>query len=124
MSDKERRRSRERRTLKIMVGISCRGVHGERKGLCEECNRLLDYALKRLERCPYGNEKPACSHCPVHCYKDDMRTRIREVMRYAGPRMLVRHPVLALMHMLDAERNPPTEMPSGNNRPVRTAGPR
>ena len=33
-----------------------------------------------------------------------MRTRIKEVMRYAGPRMLFRHPVLALLHHWDSLR--------------------
>lgn len=37
--------------------------------------------------------------CPVHCYKRDMRERMRQVMRYAGPRMLWVHPVAALRHV-------------------------
>ena len=28
----------------------------------------------------------------------------REVMRYAGPRMMTRHPYLALMHLVDGRR--------------------
>ena len=33
-----------------------------------------------------------------------MRDRIREVMRFAGPRMLLYHPILGILHMLDGRR--------------------
>jgi hypothetical protein len=36
-----------------------------------------------------------------------MRERIRNVMRYSGPRMVYRHPVLALFHMVDGRRKKP-----------------
>ena len=32
--------------------------------------------------------------------------QVKEVMRYAGRRMLFRRPILALLHMLDARRKP------------------
>ncbi|MDI9444206.1 MAG: nitrous oxide-stimulated promoter family protein [Planctomycetota bacterium] len=35
-----------------------------------------------------------------------MRQRVKEVMQYAGPRMLLRHPVLAVRHLLDNRRKP------------------
>ena len=38
---------------------------------CEECRRFLDYAERRLEKCPYGEAKPTCARCPIHCYKPD-----------------------------------------------------
>jgi hypothetical protein len=84
-----------------MISIYCRGHHGPGRGLCGECGELLDYALCRLERCPFGADKTPCARCPAHCYKPAMRTRIQEVMRYAGPRMLYRHPILALLHQWD-----------------------
>ena len=99
---------RQRRTLEAMIRIYCRGNHGRRPDLCDECRRLGEYALTRLDRCPYGRNKPACSWCPTHCYQPDMRERIREVMRYSGPRMLTRHPILALLHMLDLKKSPPS----------------
>jgi hypothetical protein len=34
-----------------------------------------------------------------------MRERVREVMRYAGPKMLTRHPVLAIGHIIDGRKN-------------------
>jgi hypothetical protein len=97
---------REKRTLQAMVRIYCRAHHATRGSLCEECRTLCDYALGRLDRCPYGAEKTTCARCPTHCYKAAMRERIKVVMRYAGRRMLFRHPVLALFHLLDARRAP------------------
>ena len=69
--------------------------------LCPQCQELLTYAHKRLERCKFGNEKPSCTRCPVHCYKPSMRQQIRQVMRYSGPRMLLHNPVLAIRHLWD-----------------------
>ena len=94
--------------MAAMVRIYCKAHHDERSGrgeLCRECSELLDYARMRLERCPFGAEKPTCAKCSVHCYKPAMRERIRAVMRYAGPRMIPRHPVLALRHLLDGRRS-------------------
>ncbi len=66
-----------------------------------------DGACERLDRCVYGPEKPTCFTCPIHCYRREMRDAIREVMRYAGPRMLKRHPILAIAHVLDGRRPAP-----------------
>lgn len=103
------RMRREARTIEAMVRIYCRGRHNTRgRELCSECDELLAYAGRRLEKCPYQEEKPTCANCPVHCYRPDMRARVREVMRYAGPRMLLRHPALAIMHLLvDGRRAAP-----------------
>ena len=90
----------ERRTVETMIEIFCHGNHGTKEGLCPECRELRDYAAQRLEKCPLKGNKPKCSACPVHCYKPAMRERIRQVMRYAGPRMLYRHPLLAGRHYL------------------------
>ncbi|PKN69431.1 MAG: hypothetical protein CVU54_10420 [Deltaproteobacteria bacterium HGW-Deltaproteobacteria-12] len=83
-----------------MIAIFCTAQHGQREGLCPECRRLLDYVTKRLGKCPLRGNKPRCSKCPVHCYKPEMRERIRAVMKYSGPRMLYRHPVLTGKHYL------------------------
>ncbi|MBC7186055.1 MAG: nitrous oxide-stimulated promoter family protein [Calditrichaeota bacterium] len=98
---------REERTVAVMVRTYCAGVHGSRVGLCAECTELLAYARQRVARCPFGANKPTCAKCVVHCFRKDMRARIRAVMRYAGPRMLFRHPVLAFFHLLDRRRSAP-----------------
>jgi hypothetical protein len=108
------RLGREKGTIGAMIRLYCRGHHEAAEALCEECQRLEDYALGRLDRCPFGAAKPTCARCTIHCYKPAMRARIREVMRYAGPRMLLRHPVLALRHQVDGLR-PAPERP-GNRR--------
>lgn len=69
--------------------------------LCPQCQALLDYAHKRLERCRFGEDKPSCTRCPVHCYKPAMREQIRQVMRYSGPRMLLHNPIMAIRHLWD-----------------------
>ncbi len=102
--------SRERRTVRAMVELWCRGHHGttRRSGLCEDCTPLAAYADARLERCVFGEEKPVCKECPVHCYRPVEKELMRQVMRWAGPRMLRVHPILAIRHLLD-ERKPAPE---------------
>jgi hypothetical protein len=101
--------AREKRTIEAMVHIYCRAHHAAGSSTCADCQALLDYALCRLDRCPYGAEKTTCARCPTHCYKSGMRAQIKVVMRYAGRRMLFRHPILAIFHMLDAWRTPDTD---------------
>jgi len=84
-------------TVGRMVKIFCRGRHGSKGELCPGCVELLAYSTARLRHCPH-EPKPACKDCPTHCYLPAMRARITEVMRYAGPRMFLHHPLLALKH--------------------------
>jgi len=98
---KERRLDRERKTIKAMIAVYCKGNHNSSKTLCGECSMLLDYAFKRIEKCPFRADKPTCAKCTVHCYKPDMRELVRKVMRYSGPRMMLHHPLLALLHLID-----------------------
>lgn len=97
------RLKREHLTMQRMVEIYCRDHHGVAEP-CEDCRGFLDYAEQRLEKCPYGEDKPTCAKCPVHCYKRAQREQAKEIMRYAGPRMTYRHPWLALTHLLDKLR--------------------
>ena len=101
----ESRLARERVTIGKMVGIYCAGHH-EASGdaLCEACQEFLDYAELRLEKCPYGEDKPTCANCPIHCYKPARKAQAKAIMRYAGPRMLIRHPLLAIAHQMDGFR--------------------
>jgi len=105
------RLARELATIRAMVGIYCRDHHGNggtaRGSLCAECRGLMDYATRRLDRCVFGDDKPTCANCKVHCYTATMREQVRVVMRYAGPRMLWRHPCLAIAHVVDGRRQAP-----------------
>jgi hypothetical protein len=107
MSTTSHRIDREQRTIEAMLHIYCRHHHAARGTLCGDCSRLLDYARRRLATCPFQEAKPACSHCEVHCYSNAMRAQVRTVMRFAGPRMLLRHPLLGLWHMRDSRRPSP-----------------
>jgi hypothetical protein len=98
------RKDRERKTIRAMIEIYCRGHHSASGRLCTECKDLLNYAEMRLEKCPFGENKTNCADCSVHCYQPAMRERVKEVMRYSGPRMTYRHPVLALHHFLDGRK--------------------
>lgn len=99
------RLGREFLTMQRMVELHCADMHGTQRGLpCDECSEFLVYVRRRLEKCPYGDDKPTCAKCPIHCYKPAQREMAREIMRYAGPRMPLRHPWLSLMHVLDKLR--------------------
>lgn len=82
-----------------MIRLYCRKKE-KNTILCENCTVLLVYACDRLDRCPFGERKTSCKHCTIHCYKPDMRERMRQVMRFAGPRMLIYYPFLALRHFI------------------------
>ncbi len=101
------RLSRELKTIRAMLRIACRDRHGTAEGLCGECTALADYAAKRLALCPYGPDKPTCVNCRIHCYGPRQREQVRDTMRYAGPRMMLRHPILAIMHVVDGRRPAP-----------------
>lgn len=104
-----RRLQREQRTVLIMIRMYCRRHHLDAThtgGLCTECRALLDYSDSRVAACPFGAQKPACSACTVHCFRPTQREQIRAVMRYAGPRMTLRHPYLAVRHLLDSKHAP------------------
>ena len=90
--------TREKKTIEAMVGMYCADHHVPGGGPCGECAGLLDYARVRLDKCPFGEKKTACAKCAVHCYNPSMRARVKEIMRYAGPRMITKHPILALLH--------------------------
>jgi hypothetical protein len=99
--------AREEKTVAVMIGMYCRAHHAGGRQPCAECAQLLEYALRRIAGCRFGPAKPVCSKCRVHCYAAGPREAIRRVMRFAGPRMLLAHPLLALLHLLDARRSPP-----------------
>jgi hypothetical protein len=107
MNREQRRMARERRTMYAMILMYCQDHHHTDETFCAECDALHTYAMARLDRCPFGGNKPTCANCPIHCYKPDMREKARQVMRYAGPRMLKRHPFLAILHLLDGFRKAP-----------------
>ena len=67
--------------------------------MCDECSVLFEYACDRLDRCPDGDRKGVCKKCIRHCYNREMRVRIKEVMRFSGPRMLWYYPADFVRHL-------------------------
>src|SRR5690348_4336483 len=96
---RDRRLAREWKTATAMIHIYCRDQHGG--ALCRDCKDLSCHVSLRLDHCRFGEEKPTCAKCPVHCYQRDRREQIKQVMRYAGPRMMWEHPWLSLCHLFD-----------------------
>lgn len=98
------KREREKRTVALMIRLYCRKKHGTKKNLCLECEALSQYAMQRSDKCPFMETKTFCSNCRVHCYKPEMREKIREVMRFSGPRMILHHPVMAVRHVIESKK--------------------
>jgi hypothetical protein len=106
------RHMRELETVSLMIRLYCGGNHRKTQTtdgahlhqLCPDCRELMAYAEKKLHTCPQVENKPTCLKCTIHCYDDGHRERIRNVMRYAGPRMLLRHPIMAIRHILDGRK--------------------
>lgn len=102
--DTQTKREREKRMVSQMIALYCRKKHHTRGDLCPQCAALDAYAKMRADKCPFMETKTFCSNCRIHCYKPDMRAKIREVMRFAGPRMILHHPVAAIRHVVETRK--------------------
>lgn len=98
------KREREKTMVSEMIVLYCRKKHGIRDSLCTDCAALNAYARERSDKCPFMETKTFCSNCKVHCYKPEMREKIRAVMRFSGPRMIFHHPVAAVRHVLETKK--------------------
>lgn len=109
MNRVEIKRQQEKKIVALMIRLYCKKKHGTKKEMCADCQALCDYAMLRSDKCPFMETKTFCSNCKVHCYKADMREKVREVMRFSGPRMIFHHPVMAVLHVIESKREK-TEM--------------
>ena len=98
------KREKEKERVSQMISLYCKKKHGGRHGLCRDCAELDDYARARSDRCPFMEIKTFCSNCKVHCYQPAMRGKIRDVMRFSGPRMIFHHPVTAICHVIETKK--------------------
>jgi hypothetical protein len=71
-----------------LQGFDLPALAGHPLRLCPECEKLLAHAFVKRSRCPM-QPKPACKHCPNHCYHPTYRARIQEVMQYSGKRLVL-----------------------------------
>lgn len=98
------KREKEKKMVSQMIALYCKKQHGGKKNLCQQCAELDEYARMRSDKCPFMETKTFCSNCKVHCYKPAMREKIRQVMRYSGPRMIFSHPIAAVSHVIETKK--------------------
>jgi hypothetical protein len=92
---------REKTIVGAMIELYCHKNHSTTGSVCSSCSKLQDYVKIRLMRCVFGNAKPVCKDCTVHCYSSFRREQIIKIMRWSGPRMVIYHPLYALLHFVD-----------------------
>ena len=97
------KQDKEKQVVKTMIILYCKKIH-KCKSLCNECNEVLNYANIRIEHCPFKETKTFCSNCEIHCYKPEMREKIRKIMRFSGPRMILYHPIMAIKHLIQTKK--------------------
>ena len=90
---------REAKLLSAMVLAYCKKNHGS-ESLCDECREFLTYALTRLACCPFGENKPTCLKCKIHCYRAEEKETARQIM-------LLRHPILTAEHLIKNMKEAP-----------------
>lgn len=100
LSDFNNKKSKERKVINTMIRIYCRG-NCKSKDICPNCKELMDYVYMKIDKCPFSDTKIYCNNCKVHCYREDMAVRIKKVMRYSGPRLIIYHPIMAIDHMIE-----------------------
>ena len=107
----------EAHVMRVMVEDFCHYHHGTNgRLLCPKCKEFLDYSLKRLACCPYGENKPVCGDCKIHCYKPAERETARRIMRWSGPRLIFTHPMMAVGHVVDKIVHKAPEKPRNTQR--------
>jgi Nitrous oxide-stimulated promoter len=92
---------KEKTTIELMVNLYCNKKHKTKRyseELCEECSELLEYANKRLSLCKFGENKSSCYKCKIHCYKKDMKEKVKEIMKFSGPRLIIYDPIELIRH--------------------------
>lgn len=101
---KHSQEQKDRKTLEAIGRIYCKAHHDDactpkdEAGLCASCRETIDATLARTVACPYGH-KGNCQDCTLHCQRGEAQARIREIMRYAAPRMTFRHPLMTLNYL-------------------------
>ena len=105
MDKLEEKRQQEKELVTLMIKLYCKKKYRSKTSLCPSCRSLYEYAMLRSSNCPFMETKTFCSGCKVHCYKPEMREKIREVMRFSGLRLIFYHPIVAIRHMLESVKN-------------------
>lgn len=99
----------EKSMLLYMIKLYCKYNHKEyhknynktfgSKNICKECEEVYNYACERTSKCRFISTKTFCSACSSHCYKKDMREKIKKIMIFSGQRMIIFSPIVTLKHV-------------------------
>lgn len=89
----------EQKNIEFMIKLYCKKNH--KVNFCADCEELFEYCKLKMEKCPRKKVKTFCASCPIHCYQNDYREKIKQVMRFSGPRMLIYNPKMAFLHIKD-----------------------
>ena len=100
----DEKREKEQQVVSKIIELYCRKKHKTKGEICPDCQVLKNYAELRISKSPFMETKTFCSNCKVHCYKPQMREKIREVMRFSGPRMIFYHPIMAIVHLIESNK--------------------
>jgi hypothetical protein len=94
--------NRELKTIELMINMYCRDNHNQENAPCAKCQEIYIYSCEKIRNCKLGSKKTTCAKCSIHCFKPGSRDAIRRIMRYSGPKMIFKHPVLAVCHLFDS----------------------
>ena len=91
------KRRQEKDMLSKMISLYCRKKHRPvREVLCNDCSEIMGYSHERCDSCPHIAAKTSCKRCKTPCYRPDMREKIRTIMSWAGPRIILHHPIAVI----------------------------
>ncbi|MBF0119652.1 MAG: nitrous oxide-stimulated promoter family protein [Desulfobacterales bacterium] len=102
MSIESNRLEREKITIRAMIEIYCKAFHNDSTQICKECSDIYNYASFRIDKCPHKDMKPSCAKCEIHCFNKIMRDKVKKIMRFSGPKMIIYHPILSMYHYIDS----------------------
>lgn len=103
--------SEDKKIISTMISIYCNGnshkANEENKvkdDICPNCKRLQEYAYSKIDKCPKlkSGKKAICGTCKNNCYMqdDELSNMMKAVMKYSGPRMILKHPLMTIKHAL------------------------
>lgn len=95
-----KRIEKEKEIVGLMIKLYCIKHHMDADSPCHQCLEILEYAKKQLNGCKHGDSKGFCSKCTAPCYRQDMRARIKEIMKFSGPRLILYEPYEFVKHII------------------------
>ena len=98
------KREREKRTVALMIRLYCRKKHGTKKIFVPNAKHFRSMRCSAVINAPLWKPRPfaltaVCIVTSRKCVK-----KIREVMRFSGPRMILHHPVMAVRHVIESKK--------------------